>query len=571
MSFWSRKSVVITTVTVFLSIQILYSQTQIEAFKAFRSPVNYDYKLSANFGELRGNHFHSGLDIKSSGKAIDSIFSIADGYVSRIKVAAGGYGLSVYIVHPETEFTSVYAHLEAFSEDITAVVRQNQMAFESYEIDVSLDPDALPISRGVFLGLMGNTGHSFGKHLHFELRDTRSEIPVNPLLLGFGVKDNTQPTISSVSIHGIDDLYHKVWEKNIPIPSIEATIDLPFPIYVPAFQAGIAIKTKDFMDGSRHHMGIYAMHVYVDSLLVFDYKIDKFSFDKSREITGFYDYKAQKAGKGYYYLCYKFPGCDLEFMKDSGHGFIPLNLDQEHHVRVEIEDFNHNKRTVLLTLIRDKDIVVAENTSKEGIFVSHQEDRTFQIKNLTATINKNTLFRPIYFLLDTLQNGGNNTKYKIHKRDEPLKSLLPVSLKPEHPDRIIGKEIIMFNNGTKYNLGGYWEEGALITEIPEFGIVSLEYDTIAPTIRAVKFKSNATIYRTFRFVVNDNLPVKGKHVSGIKIKVWIDGNFVISPYSLKDNVLEIPLSEINSGQHELKIEAIDHSNNKALFQASFIK
>ena len=183
----------------------------------FRSPVDFTYNISGNFCELRETHFHAGIDIKpSTSGSKDKIYSIGDGYISRIRVSAGGYGRAIYIDHPDVGYTSVYAHMDIFYDNIENQVKKYQMAQESFEVDFLPEPHVFPIKKGDVIGIMGNTGFSFGKHLHFEIRDTKTEKPINPFLFGMDVSDTSAPSFISLAVHGLDSELYKICDIRIP-------------------------------------------------------------------------------------------------------------------------------------------------------------------------------------------------------------------------------------------------------------------------------------------------------------------------------------------------------------------
>lgn len=542
--------------------------------KYFGSPVDYDYKLAGNFCELRETHFHAGIDIKPSGKVKhDAIYSIADGYVSRIKISAGGYGIAVYIDHPEVGYTSVYAHLDALSDHLKYVVEQVQTAQESYEVDFLPSPAVLSVIKGEEIGKMGNTGYSFGQHLHFEIRDTKTEKPINPFHFGLKCDDEEVPILQSLSIHGLDPDFYKIWEKRIYLnQGLGNNISFSDPIDVPTWRAGIALQMFDKTSNTHNKQGIYSLHMYVDDSIAFNYHLDKISFDQSKYINGFYDNKVKKSERETFSLCYKFPGNDLEFLQKSGNGIIPVYLAQNRKVRIEVEDFYHNKRSIEFYLKRSENMI--EQLSKDTSLISIKtgEEMVITKRNLALRFDKNSLFRNIYLSLQADTSTNRETKYKIHDVLEPIKDPIEISIRPENHNVNMNKAIIIKTNerGTsKTNYGGTWKDGALTTKMREFGTYFLDFDTIAPTIRIVNFSPNAGKKPYFRFDVNENLHTKGDYVNDVKIKVFIDGQFVISPYSSKTNILEIPLTDLINGSHYLKIEAIDHSGNVAYFESGF--
>ncbi len=241
--------------------------------ESFVIPIDHKIKISGSFGELRPNHFHAGIDFKSkNGSEGDTIRASASGFISRIKVQSGGYGQVIYIDHPNG-YTTVYAHLQKFNPAIEAFIHQKQYNIKSYEIDVYPEQNRFQLEQGQFIGLMGNTGRSYGPHLHFEIRNTETEHPINPYILGIGPKDTKPPSIYSIGIHGLDNDHHSVWSKSYTwnkksSPSYE----------IPAWRVGMSIQTFDLMDGSTNKNGIYSIEMLVDDTLYYKHVMDEFNF-----------------------------------------------------------------------------------------------------------------------------------------------------------------------------------------------------------------------------------------------------------------------------------------------------
>jgi hypothetical protein len=542
----------------------------------FRSPVDFEFRLSGGFNELRETHFHTGIDIKPSdtGKD-DKIYCVASGFISRIKVSAGGYGYALYVDHPEYGYTSVYAHLQAYHPRIAHIMQSYQSKKESFEIDVSLPRDVLPVQKGEILGIMGNSGYSFGKHLHFEMRDTKTEKPINPFHLGFTVRDNIAPSVLSVSVHGLDQNFYKLCDINVPISAEDhQNIILAEPIEVPASNVGLAIQAFDRADGSHNKTGLYALHVYADELLVYSFHMDKISFTETHNVVGFYDYKWRKKNGDTHILCYKYPGNSLEFLRMNGNGVICLDDHKATNVRMETEDFYKNRRTILFKVQKAANIKESIDFQdvKQWVFVNNEAE--IAQNNVRISIGKNALFRNLPFTLKEKPYAGHNTVYQIHDENEPLKSGIDLMIKP---DIILTKwkknAIITWTseNGKKYNYGGYWKDGFVQCRINDFGSYTVEYDTLAPIIRAIDFKSNVGTKSSFKFELKDDFAVKGRDADEMSYKVWINDIVVISPYNLKSSLLEVPISDLKAGTYTLRMEVRDHCGNKTTFKKTFSK
>lgn len=560
-----------------VSLSWAQAQSKIDVLEhfSFISPVKHNYKLSGNFCELRGSHFHGGLDIKQSGTGKDTIFSIGDGYISRILVSRTGYGQAIYIDHPSSGLTSVYAHLDKFNDILTAYVEQHQMQEESYDVDILVEPGELPVNQRDFIGMMGNTGFSLGKHLHFEIRETATERAINPFLVGFDVHDNIPPSLLGLSIHGLDDNVYKIWERSISLHKYQGQeIELFETINVPSKQVGLAIHAFDRTNGSHNKQGIYAIKLYVNDTLHYNSRMDKLAFDQAKYLKGFVDYSARLQNKGTYALCYRYPGNDLSLIQYSQDGIIVTSQDTATTVLLVVEDFAGNARKIKLRLRHNGELLTPKKESQNATPVSINTHTTVELHGLKVYFEPKTLYRNIQCKVDTVRHAKYGTKYKIHDYKEPFKHPLKITIKPdfEIPEQKKSKVIVIKEDGGITNCGGAWQDSLFETRITGFGTYRLGYDTVPPSIKTVSFLAKASKLKRFLFRITDNFPViKNGFTDPIRIKVWIDGQFHISPFDLKTQTLMIPIHEIDSGKHELVIEVKDYSDNTSYFNVQFSK
>jgi murein DD-endopeptidase MepM/ murein hydrolase activator NlpD len=572
-----RNNIFFSVLILFLSISWVQAQSKqsIRDHFSFVSPVKHDYKLAGNFCELRNSHFHGGIDIRQSWTGKDTIFSIGDGFVSRIQVSAGGYGLALYVDHPETGLTSVYAHLDLFNTEIAGYVQNKQLSQESYDVDLLLSPDIFPVYKGQYLGMMGNTGFSQGKHLHFEIRETATDKVLNPFLVGFSVEDNIPPTLLRLKIHGLDDDFHKIAEKTIPLSKYRAKdVNFQSVIEIPANQAGIAIEAFDRNNGSSFKQGLYAIKLYVNDTLQYSSLMDKLPAAQTRYIKGYVDYSAKQQNQGTFTLCYRYPGNNLSLAQYGDDGIISLSPDTTQTVTLKVEDFAGNARSVTFKVRKSSNHMDTNPKSDEVQLVKVNEYTDLQIGNASLFFEPNSLFRNINCVLDTITQANKMTKYKIHDRKEPLKTPLKIAILPDMniPDQKIAKAIIVREDAGKINCGGSWNEDGLETRITDFGVYTIGFDTIAPSIRPVSFLPKAAKFQRFRFTISDNFRLMSNGMTkALQIKVWVDGNFHLSSFDAKTHTLTIPIKDINSGKHELVIEAIDHCSNAAYFNSYFYR
>jgi hypothetical protein len=554
----------------------MHGQQRHASPRYFGKPVSYKYYVSGNFCELRESHYHAGIDIKSCKCGVpDSIVSIGEGYVSRIRVDAGGYGKCLYLDHPASGYTSVYAHLDRFNESIEAMVFQKQQETECYEVDFIPEPHIFPVQKGSFIGILGNTGYSFGPHLHFEVRDTKKDIPVNPFLLGFEVKDNIKPILQTLSLHGLDQDMYKLSEVRYPLmQESEQEVEIPGVLSVRACRAGVALQAFDRATGSSNKLGLYRIRMYVDDSLYYFSQLDKITFDQAKYIDGCVDYIVKRQEGKTFELCYQYPGNDADFIYSKGNGIIHLDPGVIKNVRLEAEDFQGNAKTLFFRIKLDESVEEDTVAVRKGRCISVGDSIEIREENIKIQLGPNHLFRNIGLKIVRTEEAAKEPKYAVHEETEPVKAPYSIYIKPEtlQEEKMNKAVIVKFDskNG-RISYGGKWLEGYLHTKVKEFGVYGIMYDTIGPTIKPVAFTVLPTPKNRFTFSIRDNLPVRGSMASKMRYRVWIDSVFTISPFSSKNALLEVPLEQLSEGKHHLKIEVIDHSGNISWFEVDFIR
>ena len=257
----------------------------------FSAPLDIPLILSGTFGELRSNHFHSGIDIKTQKRQGLPIYAIQDGTVTRIKISLWGYGKAIYIAHPNG-FTSVYAHVKKFSPEIEAYIKKVQYQKKSYEVEVYPDYGELEVKKEDIIAYSGNTGGSSGPHLHFEIRSSITEKPTNPLLYGYEVRDATNPTLVG--------LFGYPLSKDAQINKSAKKIQLNFTKQkngsfiadkVEAYGTiGFGFNGFDRQDLGANKNGVYAVKQIVNGKIYLEYDFETFSFGETRYINTLIDY-----------------------------------------------------------------------------------------------------------------------------------------------------------------------------------------------------------------------------------------------------------------------------------------
>ena len=310
----------------------LYSQT--ESFPLYPNPVKIPVYLSATFAEIRTNAFHAGVDIRTQGVEGKEVFAVADGYVSRIGVSPFGYGKVLYITHDDG-FTSVYAHLSKFNKKIGEFVKMKQYENKSFSQNILLEEDVFPVKRGDFLGFTGNSGGSGGPHLHYEIRYTDTQEPVNPLFFGLKIKDNIKPCIKGLAIYPLENSIVNGSTSPLYTYSIE---DLQFEV---GGDIAFGINVFDQADGSNNKNGPYSIELFADDKLIFSITSYKYSYSETRYVNSLIDYS--------YFINNKerFIRTEIDELNklsvyDVKDGIVTVNQGDILKMKYVVKDYNNN-------------------------------------------------------------------------------------------------------------------------------------------------------------------------------------------------------------------------------------
>ena len=258
---------------------VFAQQNQREAYPKdyFRNPLGIPLQLSANFGEVRKDHFHMGLDIRTQQKENLPVYAAADGYISRVSIEQGGYGKAIYIQHP-AGYTTVYGHLNSFYDTLEQFLKSKQYYDEQWEQDFSLSPQQFPVKKGQFIAFSGNTGASGGPHLHFEIRDSRTGYNLNPMLFDLGIPDNIAPYLQGLYWYDRRYSTYQTSPQRIPVTKLASgyrTTDSLVRLGSPLVSFGI--RAEDKTNNSPFLFGVYEAGIWVDDSLRCYFQLNNFS------------------------------------------------------------------------------------------------------------------------------------------------------------------------------------------------------------------------------------------------------------------------------------------------------
>jgi hypothetical protein len=539
----------------------------------YSAPLDIKMLLSGTFGELRGNHFHSGIDIKTDGIEGQKVYAIAEGYVSRIKVSAWGYGKALYINHPDGR-TSVYAHLQKFNGRIDSIVKVEHYKKEKFELNFYPNKNAIKIRKGEVIALSGNSGSSAGAHLHFEIRNTKTEHPINPLSFGFDIADNIAPTLKKVKIYTFENssidgsAKNKIYnlKKNNNTYQLDKT-----PTIFGDFALGI--YTYDKLNGTHNKNGVYSIKLTIDSTLIYAFKVDKLNFSTSRYINAHIDFTEKKESKNKYHRCYKLPHNKLSnYTTLIGDGIISFDDNDLHLIKLEVADIFGNISNLTFKVqatktATEKTVIKTVAAGKEFSFF---KPNIFKAPNFELHMEANSLYEPLNFMYNTEDSVESifGVVHQVHTDKIPVHKKYVLSIKASIPSRIDDKVYIAKKdkNNNFWYMGGSWRNGFLRTKVREFGDFCIVADTIHPEIKGVNIYPG----KVFNTQTTIKCTIKDKN-SGIKsYRGKIDDKWILMDYDYKKNLLRFDIEKnISKGEHTFTLKVIDNVGNTTNYKAEF--
>lgn len=541
----------------------------------FRSPINTPIKLSGTFGELRSNHLHAGIDIKAhNGKSGQSILAVAEGYISRIKVQSGGYGNVLYVNHPNG-YTSVYAHLANFPKPVAAYIAAEQKRKKTFEIEVYPTRDKFRVAKGEVLGKMGTSGRSYGPHLHFEIRDTRTSKPINPLLFGLNAKDKLAPKLHEIKIYSLNDRLETLSAKTVKLKKggkgYRVSGDT---LLIGAWRIGIGLKAYDHMSLAPNWNGVYKVAMSTDDQPVYGFTMETFSFNESRYINAHLDYEAQVSDKSYVNRFYSLPGNQLSiYDQKKNDGVIKLQKNKATKVQFQVADVEGNES--ILEFWAKRGEVPEPSARSYNYLLPYDQANTIATDNFSLSMSNGTLYENLYFKYNTITEKSDNVYspvHQVHDYKTPVHKYYSLSIRPVGlPDHLREKAFIAYCQPDQkiITCGGSWEGEMLKTKVRDLGDFSVMVDTEAPRIQPDKFSSNMTGYNRMSFKVKDNFPT-APNVDAFQYDAYLDGEWILMEYDAKNDLLTHRFEEnLPKGEHQLRLVVRDDRNNEAVFSKIF--
>ncbi|MBO5865490.1 MAG: M23 family metallopeptidase [Bacteroidaceae bacterium] len=527
-----------------------------------RSPFDFEILLSASYGELRSNHFHAGLDFKTGGVVGKQIKCVADGYICRAKVEAAGYGLALYVMHDG--YMTVYAHLDRFPDAIAKRVRKYQYDNECFEVDLYFAPDDYPVKRGEFLAYAGNTGYSFGPHLHFELRDASGNRLFNPLpYFKELVTDTRAPKATAMAVYprlGCGALFAESSSKsyelkgNVLPDTIEAWGDIAF-----------GIEALDYMNNTTNKYGLYSIELLVDSVLCFEMKMDSYTFSENKLILACVDQARERLDKGTFQKLFKMPNNSFsEYKAGAQRGWVTVDEERLYNVECRIADY-HGNSSSYKAVVRGVRCEIPQPVRASEPLLWNKENFV-KTDGAHLSIPKGEMFDDA--CLDIVYDDSCTLSGGCFSTDEDVIFWHGAKLSLKVGDDVADIDKRKLYIGRKDSkgiswVGGKYSDGWLTATISSQGVYDIAVDTIPPVLKPVKeasWEKNAKVV----FDLDD------KETKIASFRGTLNGKFVLFKYNRKERRLTFDFKQenIKSGTHKLKVVATDVCGNTAVFEKS---
>lgn len=535
-------------------------------------PVKFPLSLSANFGELRNNHFHSGIDIKTQGVINKPVYSVAYGYISRIFVSPSGYGKALYITHPSTGHVSVYGHLERFNDKIEAYLKAEQNKQESYRINLDLDANTFPLKAGEFIAYSGNTGSSGGPHIHFELRDAATEKVIDPLpYYKDRIKDIIPPEVRGIAIYpvageGVVNASGKPLRQNIS-KNKKGELITPKTPFTAWGRIGLGIKAYDRMSGTANIYGVQTVKLYVDNKQVFKSTVDAYSFDQTRMLNTFVDFADWRNNKSFFMKSFIEPGNTLPFFETIDNGYINIDQEKVYNIKYELSDVYGNTSEYRFSISGKKQAIPAH--PKGSLYMTWDNENHYLSDAFNLIIPKGNLYDNTMFTLKQTSSGNYFSDiFTVNDEPLPFHKQAEMSIKINN-DTLTNKNQygIVAINGTKESwVGGKYNKGYITVSINEIGKnFAVSSDTQAPVITPIQEDNWEKQQKITLKVVDAKSGV-------LSCKGMIDGQFALFENDVKSPTYTYHFdpSRLKKGQnHTLEFTATDACGNTSVYTTEF--
>lgn len=562
----------------FLAIQVNAQKQTAFPTDYFQNPLDIPILLSGGFGECRPNHFHTGIDIKTNGKENLPVHAAADGYISRISISSTGYGNCLYVAHPNG-YTTVYGHLNDFYPELQKWMITQQYQQEKWALNLFPAAGQFPVKKGQIIAWSGTTGGSTGPHLHFEIRNTKTEHVLNELLFGLPYQDNIPPGTQAIAIYdGGKSIYMQSPEiEKLHRIKAGAYQTKPETILLHKPEIFLGIHAEDYMNGSNNWMGIYRMKLYMDDQLQAETLLQELNFSHSRYANAYADYKTHKDRGVWYQGLYKLPNNQLTIypVMNQQNGKLNISDGRPHAVSIELFDPKGNKTTVNFKVQYTEEISTAPTSGcSDGIYWNCRQPNNFSDSLFSFHAGTDAFYDDLCFSYSEANDRKDlSPKVQIMNTDIPMQNYCRISLKLNQaiPDSLQSKLAFIHHvkstrlpgNNPQTGMAAAFDKGWATASVRTFGNYSCVIDTVRPKIVA---------YQSFGKIFSEGQSIRFKATDAITsvadFNGYLNGKWL--RFVRAGDVYSYQVDEhCPAGENELEIRAIDENGNENVFRYRF--
>ena len=545
----------------------------------FDDPLKEQLRLSGNFGELRGSHFHAGLDLKTNLTIGKPVYAAADGYVSRLKVAHFGYGKALYLTH-EGGYGSVYAHLDRFADDIQNYIKNTQYKKERFQVELFPSKDKFVVKKGDLIGYTGNTGSSGGPHLHFEIRDPQSR-PLNPLDYGIEISDTKSPipTVLRWYPHNKNGRNVETYGQNLSLTQIRPNEYLAESLATSG-RIGFGIGAYDQQDGSSNKNGVYRIKTSLNGALTQEILFDRISFDESKFMNRYMDYRHYRERKQRVQKLFRETNNPLGIIKIlESDGYVSIEPGASYVYRIELMDYSGNQTTIDVPIVglESKDSQIIQASAKPQDQSGDDLERLTEIPNSSATSwseSRYSVFfsKGCFYESTALDLSVYSEILRLDRDRFAVYKPIKISYRADHlgPDYLAKAYIARIDPYGKPIYQNTSRSGTTLeTSVSALGNYGVFFDDVPPTI-SLRQPAEGQWYSKAKKL---KVTIKDKESGIADYRATINGRFILMEYDYKTNRLTYDFSDaiIDEAAHNLKVVVLDNAGNSTTFERLFYR
>ena len=533
----------------------------------FKWPVGAAIGIVANFGELRPNHYHMGLDCRTDQKENVPVYASADGYIAKIKIEPFGFGRCIYINHPNG-LTTLYAHLNAFEPALEKYVTQQQYNLQQWKVFLDIPANLFPVKQGDYIAASGNTGGSQGPHTHFEIRDTKTDKCLNGMMFGLPIPDKVPPEIIRLAVYDRTiSTYDQTPKLYVLKKANGAYIVVGGKITAASNKVSFALTMQDKNSLSSNPNGVYAAAVIDNGKQISRFELDSISYAETRYFNAHIDYKTRANGGPWLQYLSPLPGYENFIYKTENQGIVVFSDSEKHTINIVVADANGNQSKLNFVIESPKRLFVKKESVFTQKFVPNYLN-VFDNDKVKFYLSENALYDTVHFVYKELPSAEGKSIYLLMNATIPVQTYFPVSIKETFVIEDTGKIIMERFYGNKKDFAkAQYNNGWYTASFREFGNFQLLIDRQPPTIVPVGFRDgmNAAGLKRILFQIKDNTE------DIVNFTALLDGKWLRFSNDKGINFVYSFDEKCGIGEHELKISATDQVGNTTAKTYRFVR